>query len=191
MKEIIKTLNNIGLNKNQAKTYVTMLELGKASVIDICRVSGIARTTIYDNFRVLKSTGLATEVWEKGKKYFIAESPENIQKILEDKQKAVSGVITDLVKIFNVSKLKPRITIMNGKKGLIKMHQFSLIFNTNKRTRWLGEVDSLFSYLSEKFVKNYVKKRVEKGIRNQVLTTSKIFTRREMYSKHKNKENLR
>ncbi len=188
MRDIIKILNNIGLNKNQAKAYLTMLTLGKTTVLNIAKESKIARTTLYDNINTLKELGLASE--ENGKKYFKAESPENILKIVETKKCVIEKIIPVLLKMYKTSKLTPKIVIMNGKKGLIKMHQSSL-FCKSKRTRFLGEVESLFSYLSENFVKNYIKKRVERGIRNQVLTSSKILNRKEMYSKEKNKENLR
>jgi sugar-specific transcriptional regulator TrmB len=191
MRETIKILENIGLNKNQAKTYLTLLELGKSNVIRIAKESGITRTTIYDNIRALKEYDLVTESWEKGKKYFIAESPENIVKIVNEKKKVVEKVIPSLLKTFKVSKTNPRITIMNGVKALKKMHSLSLAYNKNKRTRWLGEVESLFTYLSENFIKNYVAKRVQKGIRNQVITTDVILKRKEMYSARRNKESLR
>jgi sugar-specific transcriptional regulator TrmB len=191
MKEIVKILNNIGLNRNQAKTYLTMLKLGKSSIIDIANESKISRTTLYDNIRKLEELDLVSEFWERGKKYFAAETPENILKVLEGKRKTVENILPDLLKTFKVSKLNPRITIMNGKKGLVKMHKLSLVYNKKRLTRYLGEVESLFSYLPEKFIKNYIANRVKKGIHNQVITTKKILARKKLYSTRRNKECLR
>jgi hypothetical protein len=71
------------------------------------------------------------------------------------------------------------------------MHEMSLIGNQNLRTRYIGDVNTLFLALPEEFIVSYFNRRIKQGIRNQVLTTSNIIEKKHLYSKERNKQCLR
>lgn len=187
----IDYLQNLGLNENQAKTYLTLLTLGKATVLQISRDGGINRTTIYENLRVLKSLNLVTTGIEFGKTYYYAESPNNLKELIDKREAESNNLISNLYSIFNTNSLKPKISFFDDKTGYIKMHNLSLIGNSKRRTRYIGDVNTLFLALKEEFIKDYVKRRIKTGITNQVITTSNIIERKHLYNKQSNLENLR
>ena len=191
MSNFLQNLTNIGLNLNQAKTYLSLLNLGKASVIDLSKDSGVNRTTVYDNLRVLEKLGLSRTIYENDKKFYMAESPKKLSNVLLEKQSLIDIILPGLIGIYNQKKTRPKISILEGKKGLRKAHELSLKYNFKRKTKWFGEVDTLFSWLPKKEIQEYVDKRKNLGISNRIITTNRILQRKNMYSYQKNKENLR
>jgi len=53
-----KELQEIGLNANEAKIYLSILKLGEATANRIANLSEIARSTTYDILEKLKHRGL-------------------------------------------------------------------------------------------------------------------------------------
>lgn len=191
MKNTIKDLQQLGLNNNQAKTYLTILKLGKCTASEISKESSVARTTVYDNVRVLKQYDLIEEGYEKGKKHFTAQTPANLKNIIDQKADLITTLVDNLGEIYKSSTKRPKITIQKGPKAFKKMHELSLIHNRKRRTRLIGSVNNIFSWVTRKYIKKYVKSRIEKGIKNQVITNQKVLKMKDMYSQKKNKESLR
>ncbi len=172
MLQYLKNLQQIGLNHNQAKTYLACLELGTTTIIGISKRTGIARTTTYDNVRVLKKYGLITEIIENGKHMLIAESPVKLSNILEVKKQKIDDCIPGLLAVFESSKAKPKIQFFEGVKGIEKILDLSVVDNKNKVTQILGDVGTLFSWIPEPSIKLFTSKRVKRAIRNYAITTT-------------------
>lgn len=75
-----KVLQNLGLNEKQAKVYLALLELGKATVVEIAKKSGLKRPTTYVVLDDLKTKGLVSAVPEKKRTLFTAEAPAVLEK---------------------------------------------------------------------------------------------------------------
>lgn len=61
-------LKNAGLNTKEATTYLSILELGEASMGQLVKKSKLKRTTLYDLVESLKEKGLISTA-KQGKKY--------------------------------------------------------------------------------------------------------------------------
>lgn len=75
-----KVLQNIGLDEKQAKVYLALLELGKATVVQIAKKAAIKRPTCYLILDSLKTKGLVSEIPEKRRTLYAAEDPEILEK---------------------------------------------------------------------------------------------------------------
>lgn len=181
----------LGINRNQSTIYLNLIKCGKATVAQLSKMSGISRTTIYGNLMVLINNNLVSQTEEQGKKYYIAESPEMLKEYAQNKVKEITDLMNFVLPMYNSQSTKPSIKIYNPDQTFVLQHELSLMGNVGRRTRMIGEVKTLFSYKGKDYIKEYVKKRIKLGIRNEVITNSSIKEHLDMYSKQKNGESLR
>lgn len=159
--EIKQVLEQLGLKDKKADVYLSALELGSATVIEIAKKAGIKRTTCYDILFDLIKSGLVFETSKGKKRLFIGEDPEKIKKDLENKEKLFSDILPHLKSIYNVSGVKPKIRFYEGKEGLKEVYDDIL--------KYSGELlafasEDVLRILGKEWLEGYVKRRVEKNI---------------------------
>lgn len=166
-------LRKIGLSDKEAKVYLAALELGKAPVQDIAQKAGINRTTTYVMIESLIEKGLMAFFDDKHKKYYNAESPDNIEKIfkkreqeLKKEQEDVSKLVPQLKAIFNKGDIKPKIRYYEGNSGIEEIFE-QMINDPTKSLRCFVNIDDIINtfkdkkdYYITKLIKNRFKLRV-------------------------------
>lgn len=117
-------LRKLGLTEKEVRVYLAGLELGYTSVQEIAKKAQISRPTSYEIIKALEKKGLMTESKEKGKRYFIAESPDRLlgilrrqKKELEEKEREFIRIIAALRAKYYLSD-KKEIKVYQGKIGL-------------------------------------------------------------------------
>jgi HTH-type transcriptional regulator, sugar sensing transcriptional regulator len=85
--DIQSLLKTCGLNVNEARTYITMLELESASIRAISDASRVNRGTTHQAITQLVKLGLVHAKKVSTRETYNAESPERILDILRDKRK--------------------------------------------------------------------------------------------------------
>ena len=125
LEEIFK---KIGLSEKMAKVYGVVLEFGSQTVQQIAQRVGIPRPTAYVHIESLTKKGLVSKIEKGGRVYFVAESPENLKRLIEKnlKEAAVASLefrknIPQLNILFEAAEEKPRIKFFEGKEGLLTM----------------------------------------------------------------------
>jgi sugar-specific transcriptional regulator TrmB len=91
-----KLLENLGLKDTTVKIYLYLLKAKKATVLEVAKETGVARTNIYNNVSRLIQMGLVGEAIEGGKKFLIPESPNNLINFVrtkEDIAKQAAGLL--------------------------------------------------------------------------------------------------
>jgi len=172
---MINQLKNLGLSDNEAKVYIAMLKLGLATVLEISAKAGVNRPTTYVQIESLKKLGLAS-IQIKGKKQlFIAESPDQLEFIVDREKKAIEQkkeelvkLLPELIDLFNVSGDKPQVRFFEGKEGLIKM-QDELLKSKSKEVVGFS-TDAILKILPG-HPQKYSPRRVEKGIKAKLIYT--------------------
>lgn len=164
---LVKNLVSAGFSENYAKVYVSLLELGKGTVSQIARAAGINRTTGYDILDNLVSRGLVQISGKEPKQEYSAESPDKIEKTIQeqlekDQQnlKAVRTIIPELKSIHNVAG-RPQIRFYEGTEGLMQVYEDTL--TSHETIRGIAAVEANHSTLPHYFPL-YYKRRAEKGI---------------------------
>lgn len=112
--ELHKTLNQLGLSENQARVYISCLQLGIGTVLQIAKGACLKRPSVYLLLDGLESQGLVTKIVHSGKTAYRAESPENIVVRLRDKLSLASEALPSLKAIYNLDPEKPTIKIVEG-----------------------------------------------------------------------------
>ncbi len=121
MKDNEKYLTELGLDGKEAQLYLAALELGKSTMSDLARKSGVNRATAYTIIESLKEKGLLSLSINKKKKLYIASSPEKLNDFLEEKQKLLKRILPQLQSIDNLSIKKPKIQYYEGEKAIVSV----------------------------------------------------------------------
>lgn len=89
-------LTNLGLTKNEATVYLTALESGPTTVINLSKVTGLPRGSIYNVINSLLEQGLFFQQARGNRQVYGAEAPESFEKVLEKKKKLLHRIIPSL-----------------------------------------------------------------------------------------------
>jgi sugar-specific transcriptional regulator TrmB len=113
----IKELQELGLSEGEAEIYLALLKHGKASVMELAKLTGRHRTHIYDTIEKLKEKGLISESVIDNKKFILASSPENIVSYLKEKEEKAQKIIAEL-KNLEVREKEIKVETYHGISGL-------------------------------------------------------------------------
>ncbi len=114
----IAKLEKIGLNLNEAKIYISLLELGQAQAGEISKKTQINRTTVYDSLERLIQKGLVVFVISANKKVFKPVAPKNILNQIKEQESIIREILPELDGLFSQSKEKEETNIYKGRKGI-------------------------------------------------------------------------
>ena len=85
--DLKKSLEFIGFSEKEVLVYLALLFLGKGIVTEISRKAGVNRPTTYHILSSLSSKGLVKISGKEPKQEYVAESPDQIEKLLQNKKK--------------------------------------------------------------------------------------------------------
>ena len=117
-------MRKLGLTEKEVRVYLAALELGYTSVQEIAKKAQVSRPTAYEIIKSLEKKELITQSKEKSRRYFTAQSPDNLlgilkrqKKELEEKEREFIRIIADLRAKYYLSD-KREIKVYQGKSGL-------------------------------------------------------------------------
>ncbi len=82
----IEFLQKFDLTSIESKLYLTLLEIGPSTVLDLSKHAKIKRPTTHLNIENLIQKGLVTQTKKGNRRKIIAESPEKLSFLLEQKK---------------------------------------------------------------------------------------------------------
>lgn len=183
---LTKELQNIGLTDKEAKVYLAALELGQDSVQNIAKKSGVNRATTYVILNSLIQKGLCSTYEQDKKTHYIASDPGQLEGIfeiqkkeLEEKQKYLKNIVSQLQLINNKQTNKPVVKFYEGKQGLINCFmEFTASSNDPKadKFRLVFSKDKLDQLFTEEERKKFVNVRLTKQAKSKALYNSKNVT---------------
>ena len=115
-------LKQIGLSEKEAKIYLAALELGEDSVQNIAKKAGIKRPTAYLIIEDLKQKGLIFEKPNSRGHIYIAENPDKLKSILEERKRTLGEALPFLRTIYNVEKGKPQVRVYEGLEAMKQIY---------------------------------------------------------------------
>lgn len=125
---IEEILKKIGLPGKVAKVYGVAFEFGPQTAQQMARKLNIPRPTIHVQVKSLTKLGLMSKIEKGGKTYFIAESPENLERLIKKRGEEIRALALEfkknlprLNKLFLTAEEKPKIRIFEGREGLFTM----------------------------------------------------------------------
>ncbi len=154
METIEQQLAKIGLEEKEIEIYLSLLKLGKSTIMGISRQSNIKRTTIYSYLEALLQKGLIFKTVDKKRVYYCPEKPQKLknqiekrQSELEERRKQLENLLPGLQSLYSGSFNRPKISFYEGREGLRDVYW--RLFDTHKTIHSIFSPDNFFSLFSE------------------------------------------
>ena len=150
---ITEELTKLGLSKEEARIYLACLENSGLSVVDLARMTGIARTTLYTPINSLLKKKLLSYVVRKKRKLLRAAPLKMLEELVDQELKISSqrkNLIGPLIeslekRVKNTS--DGSIEIVEGKNGI--EYLISLILSRRENFYWIGSFATILSAIKE------------------------------------------
>lgn len=157
-----KVLTQLGLSKLEAKAYLALLGLGSATALPIARKAKIKRTSIYNFIDRLIDMGLVSKTTRNSRTVFVAEPPERLKNILEEKKELLNNNLENIKSIFSQSAETPIFRYVRGAAAVKEFYKESLNMK-GKLIRFIAVKEAGVAYLGAPFtnrlIEAYAKKR--------------------------------
>ena len=168
IKEFFEKLN---LSPREMKVYLYCLNHGPQLMSRLAQIVSTTRTNAYDIVKKLEQKGLCHTVGSSYGRKVQANDPENINELLENKEKQIKELKKDLTSVLPILKhesgglLSPftKVSYFEGVDSIRKMLWQSLQ-NKNKIIKIAGSELDMASSLGKEYVTNFHIRRKEKGI---------------------------
>lgn len=149
--ELLKVLEEFGLNKSESTVYLSLLQLGQSSVLTIARQTALKRPTVYLILDSLIEKGLVTVVPKEKKKLFLALPPDRLEEELARKVQLIKQALPELSALYRSETEKPSIKFFESNEGMLNVYR-----EITKRSD-IKEILTFFSFeaIPKKFEENY------------------------------------
>ena len=151
-------LLDFGFSKNEAKAYIALLELGSATAGQVAEKSKVHRTNIYDALERMLERGIVSYTLVSNVKYFQAAPPQNLFRLLREKEERLKNVLPELLLKLELSENKSEAHIFQGVKAIM-----DVLYN------FLNHKDPILVYgipkeapdMLRSYIPHFHKKRIE------------------------------
>lgn len=170
MRQIIESLEGVGLSDKAAEIYTALLQIGEGSVIEIAKKAGLKRTTVYNILPDLMSQGLVETTVKNKHRVFFIDDVRRLEFDAQQKVKTVAALLPQLRAIQNILPQKPKITFYEGIGGMKELYEDTLdsIPAGGTILSYTGLTD-FFDMMPKEYYRWYVEERSEKKILIKVI----------------------
>jgi sugar-specific transcriptional regulator TrmB len=175
--EHIHLLRSIGLNPNQSKIYLTLLDRPGSSISEISHNSGIQRPIIYKEIPHLLSMGLILESVKGQRKSYFAESPEKLNILFKLLQEKFNITLPQLLETYEAKSNRPKIKAFTGLKGVRAVYLDLLASCKRGETFYRYESPSNYKKQDKYLPKVYFEKVCNKKELQKFVITNELTSR--------------
>ena len=168
----MERLERLGLNRNEAKIYLALLDLGEAQAGQISKKTQINRTTTYDSVERLIQRGLATYVIKANKKVFQPVPPQKLLEKIKEEEKIAEDILPELEARFKQTKEKEESNIYKGRQGIKSI--LNDLLNLKEYVAF-GSSGKFLELMKHDFVQ-FQKQKEEKKIKARVILSKSSKT---------------
>jgi HTH-type transcriptional regulator, sugar sensing transcriptional regulator len=176
-----KQLELLGLNNKEARLYISALELGSFSVLEVAAKSGLKRPTCYIVLEELIKRGFISMILSDKKKLYRAESPTNFIRQAKNNLKYAEQIVPSLLAIASEDKEKPKMKYYFGQKGMQNIYD-DLLITRSKMMYYISSTQSQIETVGEEFLKDYAMRRIEKGIKVKTIRMRKTQSNEPLFN---------
>lgn len=169
----IKDLEKLGFDHKDAKVYLALLAMGETHIVPLAEKLKLPRNTVVYILEGLKEKGLIQILHRQSRRVYIPNNPESFsrfiktqkEKILEQ-EKEVTTLLPELKRLYSTSATEPSMRLFKGQDELRQIYD-EMIESGTKEIIYVGEYDKIVDVLGKRFLENFVKKRIAKGIKTK------------------------
>ena len=164
---ILKALQNLGLSEKQARAYVALLQLGRATSYAVAEKSGLKKPTTYVILEELIEKGVAQLIPRAKKRLYIAIEPEKFLQHTSETFIAAQKVLPELqllAKAGDGQRDKARALYYEGLHGIRQSLSYSQTSEHNKSIYGFYAADVKMSKEGEEIVLEWAIKNEKNNI---------------------------
>lgn len=188
--KLLENLKEFGLEENEAKVYLASLSLGPTTILKLSKHGEVKRTTVYEIVDSLEMKGLMKKEIHGFKTLYSPEHPERLKNTLEAKSTLLTRVLPELEGKYHLKGTESSIKYYEGLTAIknvyddllkdSKRHDF--YYAVSNTAEWQGIEDDYF-------MKNHVEKRVDLGLKiNLLFVDSDVAQKRKQFEHNYNEE---
>lgn len=185
--ETRELIQKLGLDSRSALVYLSCLQLGESTVLEIARHAKLRRTTIYYLLGDLVRDGFLIESKHGKKRYYIAADP----KLLIDMARKNVRDLEDSIDELNIMKhsvlYRPRVLFLHGISGF--KEAWKKVFKETKDEYLIVTNPAIFTqFVKEKYIQEeIVKAKLKAGLQSRHIIVDSEYNRKIV--KNDNKQN--
>ncbi len=166
--EINNELKKLGFTANKANVYLAALELGSAPASYIAKKSKLKRTTTYKLLEELVSEGLVEIDYGTKVKTYLAQSPNALIELFNQKKKGADSLLPLLLNKFSQTEHKPTIRFYSGLAGIKKAFEDALT-TKEKILYTYSPIKNVLDHFGPTYSRHYLNKRKKLNIVRKAL----------------------
>jgi predicted DNA-binding transcriptional regulator len=185
-----QVLEEYWLSPNEAKAYLTTLQLGTAPISSIARYMKLNRVTVYSVLKNLVKKWVALEIPKKWTTYYSVISPENLVQKMKEKYLLFEKALPEFLAMASKFNTKPKVQFYEGLEGLKYVYE-QIILSGSEMDKgesfltFVGTTDidpGLQKYLVEDFVPWRLKHKTKT---KAIISKQSIKQKYSQYNKNK------
>ena len=164
---IIEALQELGLAKNEAKIYETLLREGECGVSTVSARAEINRRNVYDSMNRLIERGLVFEIRTATENRYRAVEPSKLNEFVEEKRKKLAAAMPEMGKLFYATPHKEEVFVYRGVEGW--KNYLRDILRVNEDVYTIGAKGSWLDPKLSGFMETYLRDTQKAGIKFHLL----------------------
>jgi len=158
-------LQQIGLNKNEAKIYEALVGLGSANISTIASASKVNRRNVYDSLKNLFKCDLVIRMAGPGEHLYKAAEPKKLRHMLDSQRKKIGTAMPELKKLYNAHIPDEQTFVSRGAEGIKNFWNY--VMNQKETVFFVGGKGAWHDPKIEQDRKQYFEVCKKKGIKIQ------------------------
>jgi sugar-specific transcriptional regulator TrmB len=187
---ILKQLQEIGLDDKKAQVYLGILRLQEATPQQIAQEADVERTTVYKILEELSRMGLITKTVHGKRMVYCADPVMSLKSFLAKKQSIVDHILPILSALQGAKTPRPKVRYYDSLDGIREVLMES-IYCQEKLRRDYAFVDNVVEFLGLRFIQNQIKERVKRGVFVRSLRRQASGSEKDWFLKKENRNVLR
>ena len=157
-----QTLYDLGLSKNEVEVYLSLLQLGPSTAIDVAKETRLHRPNIYDALNKLSKKGLVAHFMRETTKYYEVVDPDQLMTLMKLKEGDLLKILPEL-KMMQLNARPPAsISVLEGISGVRRA--LTDIINNTKKFYALGIPKDHAPTIGEGWIREWHTERIKKKV---------------------------
>jgi len=171
MDDLIEHLKALDLSEKEVDAYLASLEQGEGGIVPIARKLTVPRNTAAYIMEKLQEKHLVNILHKGTRRIYAAVPPRTIVTLLRNKRArldeqidSLQSSLPQLNQIFNLTPFQPKVRFFRGQEEIRTIYE-EMLEAPIDRMWYVGEQDKITDILGERYLKSWLKRRVEKHIK--------------------------
>lgn len=173
---LLAGLEAYGLSKKEAEVYLSILQTGPATVLQISRKTHQPRTTLYPILDYLVEKGVLKSGKDKNRTVFTVEPPKVLQRKLKERELAFDDISSELMVLYEQISANPDIILYEGTDGFKRLWQ-RIYHSGVSEYRILTSATGMLEYVKTPYlIESVIARRIKLGIKSLQLVPENADT---------------